>query len=254
VEKDDDRDDRDDGVDRSHRDEWGRGPCAGGSLDGSTEGSLDPGVFYDRVSPYYDDVVMGSFKKRFTDQMEADFLSSLFPEGSMLLDLGSGTGRSIALLQDRYHVFGVDISLGMVQKAVERGVGTSALGDLARLPYKSGVFNGAFCMHGALSHLPTFPDKLAVIQEIERTLTRRCVLMVDVPSPYRKDRGETYVVQWSAGGERVRLKGYAWYPEQFQEICGELGFSEIGFLGDYSLDTPFGRESRRLILVAKRAV
>jgi len=214
---------------------------------------LPPRIFYDRAAPYYDGVIMAPFKQGFTDQMEAEFLSTLFPDGSVLLDLGSGTGRSIALLRERsYRVFGVDISPGMLHKALDRGVRSSVLGDMSRLPFRAGIFDGAFSMHGGLSHLPTMEDKLAAMEEIDRTLKRRCVLMIDVPGPYRKDRGNTYLVEWEAGDEKIRLKGYAWYPEQFEEVCRVLGFPEASLLGDYSLDRRFEKESRRLILVARR--
>ena len=214
---------------------------------------LPPRAFYDRVAPYYDSVIMAPFKRRFTNEMETEFLSTLFPEGAILLDLGSGTGRSMVLLQQRsYQVYGIDISPAMVRKAVERGVRRSIVGDLNHLPFQSDTFDGAFSMHGGFSHLPTIEDKMAALKEIERTLKRKCVLMIDVPSPYKKDRGETYIVEWQAGDEKIRLKGHTWYPEQFEEMCGGLGFSETKLLGDYSLGQKFDQRSRRLVLVAKR--
>ena len=221
--------------------------------DPPSSSELPPRVFYDRAAPYYDEVIMAPFKQRFTDQMEADFLSMLFPRGSRLLDLGSGTGRSMALLQQRsYRVFGVDISAGMLHKALDREVKSSVQGDISHLPFGPGAFDGAFSMHGGLSHLPTMEDKLAAMQQIDRALKRECVLMIDVPSPYREDRRKTYLVEWQVGEERIKLKGYAWYPEQLEEICESLGFPETILLGDYSLNQKFDKGSRRLILVARR--
>jgi ubiquinone/menaquinone biosynthesis C-methylase UbiE len=101
----------------------------------------------------------------------------------------------MALLEARdYQVFGVDISQGMIREALGRGVKASVLGDLRYLPCRPAVFDGAFSMHGGLSHLPTMKEKTAALREIDRALKRRCVLMIDVPNPYRKDRGETYTV------------------------------------------------------------
>lgn len=218
-----------------------------------SEEGLEPSVFYDRAAPYYDDVIMKPFKQRFTEESEAQFLSSIFPEGSRLLDLGSGTGRSIALLQGRScQVSGIDISLGMIQKAIGRGVRASVLGGISRLPYKSQAFDGAFSIHGGLSHLRTPDDKFSALQEIDRTLKDGSVLMIDVPNPYRKDRGVSYVVEWLAGDHAIRVKGYGWYPEQFREMCSRLGFSEIKFLGDYAMDRPFDQNSRRLVVLARR--
>jgi hypothetical protein len=95
-------------------------------------------------------------------------------------------------------------------------------------------------------------EKTAVLKEIDRTLRKRSVLMIDVPNPYRKDRGDTYVVEWQAGQEKIRLRGYAWYPDQFEKICGDLGFSQIRFLGDYSVCQAHRQGSRRMILWATR--
>jgi len=58
---------------------------------------LDSGEFCDLASSYYDDEILGPFKERFTNDDETAFFSSFF-EGSRLLDLGSGTGRLISLL------------------------------------------------------------------------------------------------------------------------------------------------------------
>ena len=214
--------------------------------------SLDPGEFYDLASPHYDDVIMRPFKERFTDNDETAYLSTFFEKKTRLLDLGSGTGRSISLLEDSYDVFGVDISMGMLRKAVKRKVNTCVLADIRRLPFQDHVFDGGFSLHGSLSHLPSMKEKVGTLKEIDRTMKTRCSLLVDVPSPYREDRGESYIVEWQAGSQTIRLRGYGWYPEEFDTILTDLDYNDIHLFGDYTQNKTFDKTSRRLIIQAAR--
>jgi len=214
--------------------------------------SLDPGEFYDLASPYYDEVIMGPFKEKFTDGDETTFLSTFFEKKSRLLDLGSGTGRSISLLMDSYDVFGVDISKGMLRKAVKRNVRTCVLADIRRLPFQNHVFDGGFSLHGGLSHLPSMTEKKETLEEIDRTMRPRCSILIDVPSPYREDRGDTFMVEWQAGPQTIKLRGYGWYPEEFDRILTDLDYTDIQLFGDYILDKAFDKTSRRLIIKATR--
>ncbi|MEU4346288.1 class I SAM-dependent methyltransferase [Streptomyces sp. NPDC023838] len=80
--------------------------------------------------------------------------------GAAVLDAGCGTGRALPLLREAVGpggaVLGVDLTPEMLEAAVRAGrdrVGWLALGDVARLPLRTGAFDAVFGA-GLISHLP----------------------------------------------------------------------------------------------------
>jgi SAM-dependent methyltransferase len=98
--------------------------------------------------------------KRLMETLSAEIIGY-----TKLLDVGAGTGRLARPLQDAgFEVVGIDISRKMAGKAREKGVKQLLLADARFLPFKSGVFDGAICVH--VLHL--ISDWRKALQEICR--------------------------------------------------------------------------------------
>ncbi len=102
--------------------------------------------------------------------------------GAYVLDVGAGTGRSIALLLEEARpgrVVGVDVSVGMLAKAggrLDDGSGRVALvrADATRLPFPDDTFDVVTSMW----MLETSPDPSAVVWECLRVLRPTGLLLV----------------------------------------------------------------------------
>jgi SAM-dependent methyltransferase len=85
--------------------------------------------------------------------------------GARALDVGSGTGATLAELTDAgVRAFGVDYSASLAAQAAE--VAPVVVGDAESLPYPPGVFDAVFveCVLSAV------PDKPAALRECRRVL------------------------------------------------------------------------------------
>jgi SAM-dependent methyltransferase len=141
-----------------------------------------------------------------------------------VLDVACGPatyGRRIAS-PDR-NVYGVDISTGMLQKGIEYIAREHIAGVyLARarveeLPFENAVFDGAICS-GAL-HL--FPDTIAALREIARTLKLKAPLTV-----------QTFITGNSSLNRLLRLlkvnqEVHRFEIPELQQSLGEAGFEEF---------------------------
>ncbi len=98
--------------------------------------------------------------------------------GGLFLDAGVGTGRFAVPLMKRHprQIVGVDVSPAMLAQAQAKATGGSlvlAQADLRRLPFRSGVFDGALLVH-ILHLIEQWP---LVLREIRRTLAPRTGLL-----------------------------------------------------------------------------
>jgi ubiquinone/menaquinone biosynthesis C-methylase UbiE len=122
-----------------------------------------------------------------------DYLKSI-PDGSKLLDLGSGNGRNaVFAAKNGYDVVGVDIAASMVSiaelKLRELGGGSNSgtgLGrgefiqaDLENLPLQSNSFRAAICV-ATLHHVPSGEGRLEVVTELHRVLEPGATALVSV--------------------------------------------------------------------------
>lgn len=138
---------------------------------------------YDKMSRWYD-MIAGS-EKKYRD-IGLQMLNA--QPGERLLEIGFGTGHALVALAQAAgaegHVYGIDISQGMLNVARERVVAqgveervTLACGDAARLPYETGFFDAIF-MSFTLELFDT-PEIPLVLQQCKRVLRshgRLCVV------------------------------------------------------------------------------
>jgi demethylmenaquinone methyltransferase/2-methoxy-6-polyprenyl-1,4-benzoquinol methylase len=102
--------------------------------------------------------------------------------GDRVLDLGSGTGKLGALVADRCHVVGVDLSGEMLRLARRRYEGRIHLvqGSAFALPFPSGVFDAA--LSGFV--LRNLEDLSQAFEELARVLRPGATIgVVDITEP-----------------------------------------------------------------------
>jgi ubiquinone/menaquinone biosynthesis C-methylase UbiE/uncharacterized protein YbaR (Trm112 family) len=130
--------------------------------------------FFNDDPKTYDDKVSHSSFWRANDWNTLHRWIAEFPENSIILDMGCGTGRcTIPIAQKgRGHVIGTDISIGMLRRAIlkcaEAGLDniTFFLSDAEQLPLKAGKFT-AVISFGMLHHVE---DPAAIIKQSRKIL------------------------------------------------------------------------------------
>jgi ubiquinone/menaquinone biosynthesis C-methylase UbiE len=128
-------------------------------------------VSFDRVAEIYDETrgfpvfVMDKIIKTLKTQLEG-YVS--------ILDVGVGTARFSKPLQNLgYHVVGVDVSSGMLGKAVERGMRNLLIGSVCNLPFRDDYFD--VTISAGLLHL--VKEWKVALREISR-VTRKFLVSV----------------------------------------------------------------------------
>jgi len=131
--------------------------------------------YYAGLYYYYGDLWVFPVKivVPFINNMLQDLINDTLQAGEMVLDVGSGTGmytRSIA--KKSKHVYGVDISWGMLRMAQEHlkyhdlNNITFARASVENLPFKDDFFDGVSCC----GVLQLFPDVVNALGEMNRVL------------------------------------------------------------------------------------
>jgi len=217
------------------------------------ESTREPRDFWNEMAEYYDEYVASTRYSFFKPEDEANFFNELFKGRHLILDLGCGTGRTIRLLcRYGYELVGVDFSKRMLRVANRHKVGYYVLSTILCLPFSDSTFDAAFSLHGGLSHFKTYHEKLSVCQEIARVTKSRGLVFIDQPNPYRKDREETYIVEWPAGQRKIKTRGYAFWPKDVKSILRKSQLRLKCLLGDYKLNRRYNKKSRRLIAIASK--
>jgi ubiquinone/menaquinone biosynthesis C-methylase UbiE len=128
-------------------------------------------VSFDRVAEIYDETrgfpvfVMDKIIKTLMDELEG-YVS--------ILDAGVGTARFLKPLQDLgYDVVGVDVSLGMLRKAVKKGMRNLIIGSVCSLPFRDDSFDVTISV--GLLHLVR--EWRVALQEMSR-VTRKLLVSV----------------------------------------------------------------------------
>jgi SAM-dependent methyltransferase len=96
--------------------------------------------------------------------------------GEPILDLGTGVGGNVALLQEHGRAIGVDISVSALSEA--RQLAPVVAADAAALPFASTTFGGALCTE-VLEHVDA---PAAVFAEMHRVLRPGAVAVVTTPN------------------------------------------------------------------------
>jgi ubiquinone/menaquinone biosynthesis C-methylase UbiE len=124
-------------------------------------------VSFDRVAEIYDETrgfpvfVMDKIIETLVDELEG-YVS--------ILDVGVGTARFSMPLQAQGHcVVGVDVSFGMLRKAVERGMGNLLIGSVCSLPFRDDSFDVTISV-GVLHLVKEWKVALREVSRVTRKL------------------------------------------------------------------------------------
>ena len=141
---------------------------------------------------YFDRKVAEAYRERWKDYRSGrlDSLREAFvamlPERGRVLDAGCASGRDVRHLLDLgvEHVYGLDLSPELARLAKKTHPdGSYAVGDVRKLPYRDGVFDGIHCMSVFL-HLQ--PDSIReALSEFYRTLKRGGVVYLSTVADER---------------------------------------------------------------------
>lgn len=124
-------------------------------------------------------------------------IAKYFPDGSTVLDLGGGTGRTtIPLHEQGYDVIGVDITPEMIENArsiaEERGLDTDyRVGDATDLSFDDDRFDCVMFSNQGWTQIPGHENRRQALKEIHRVLEPGGVFVFT-----------THVRQW---------RGFAWF-------------------------------------------
>ncbi|MCE2422617.1 MAG: class I SAM-dependent methyltransferase [Gemmatimonadetes bacterium] len=197
--------------------------------------------------------------------------------GRRVLDLACGAGRHLqVLLRERLAVYGMDLSAPLLHKALPDGRGRLTRGDMRKLPYRSGAFEGLVSFFTSFGYFMTPEEDRDVLSEARRVLARGSWILLDylneqlvrsTLAPQDEQRvGDNLVRQrrWIEneqvfkqidvgapdGGvrtyhERVRL----YQPSSLKALFRECGFTPRLEFGHYD-GSNFGSSSPRFILMA----
>jgi ubiquinone/menaquinone biosynthesis C-methylase UbiE len=121
---------------------------------------------------YYDDFSTGYERERaagyhaLIDQIEVDAVRE-FAVGKRVLEAGCGTGLVLGrLAKVAREAHGFDLSLGMVDKARERGLSV-ALGSVTQVPFRDDSFDFV-CSFKVLAHVPDIERALVELARVTR--------------------------------------------------------------------------------------
>ena len=126
-------------------------------------------INFDRIAEAYD-----ATRALPADEMRVllDSLHATINHYREILDVGVGTGRFAAPLQDMgFEVYGVDISDKMMKEARKKGLRHLIKGDVSNLPFRAKTFDAAVIVH--VLHLVQDPSK--VLEEVAR-VTRHTIV------------------------------------------------------------------------------
>jgi len=113
-------------------------------------------------------------------QFQLNKFISLLPKSAKVLDIGSGSGRDMAYLQEEgINVIGIDISDGLIKEAKSRfnNLNIQKI-DFRKTSFKASEFNGLWCM-ASLSDIQK-AEAPKTLKEFHRILKKEGILYIAV--------------------------------------------------------------------------
>lgn len=129
-------------------------------------------IAFDRAVDYYDRT--RALPPGVEDAMVEAVSAELRGRGRVL-EIGAGTGRiALPLRGAGVDVYGLDLSLPMLERFSAKGPAPLVQGDATRLPFRDGSFGAAFAVH--VLHL--IPEWRTAVRELVRVVEPGGVLLV----------------------------------------------------------------------------
>ena len=145
-------------------------------------------INYDGIANTYDDRYKSAYKPEGIASKLLDLVKAIRAE--KILEVACGTGHWLKIMQVEAQVYGIDLSLGMLQTANEQEGSYSLInGDIESLPFSNNRFNMIYCVN-ALHH---FHDPFMFIKNSHKLLKQDGVLSVIGMNPHaEKDQWFIY--------------------------------------------------------------
>ena len=163
------------------------------------EGELkDVILFFDSIAPYYDRIVaLSGLRPILWAAYLRNFISRYAP-GNRLLDISIGTGLIAShLLENGLDTFGMDVSMGMLERAWEKGFrGRLVRASFSNIPFRDRTFDSAISTFDSLNTILYGIELERVFSQVYRILKRGGIFLFDMNTPY------SYRTYWN-GLERI---------------------------------------------------
>ncbi len=144
-------------------------------------------VSFDRLASVYDATRWSGVPPEIMEKL-LNAMKELLAGCRTILDVGIGTGRFAEYFNDSgFNVVGIDVSLGMMAKAREKGLRNLVQADAQHLPFRDDIFDGAIMIH--VLHLVR--DWVQVVDEVSRVTGK--VILAEVEGGEGFDPRSRYV-------------------------------------------------------------
>lgn len=145
---------------------------------------------YQESARFYDWICRGKDYMAASEKL-VGYIQRFNSGASTLLDVGCGTGRHLAHLDNKYKVSGLDISPEMLKIAHKRCPGVSLhQGDLTRFSLHR-KFDVITCLFGSVAHANTVPLLNGAIKCMARHLSSSGILVLEpwvTPDSFRNNQ------------------------------------------------------------------
>ena len=177
---------------------------------------------YAKVAARYEQV----FERAIMSENRLTELTRAAMNGRRVLDLACGNGRWLGRFQPASYV-GVDLNARMLSEARQRYPSSAFLrGEMTRLPFPDGAFEGVISMFGAMGHLPPTAQR-AMVRETGRVLAPGgCAIFTNgnMWSPFN--------LPTALKGNRVLLEGvffkvHSSTPKRFAQLLDEFEIARL---------------------------
>ena len=159
-------------------------------------------INYDEIANTYDE----RYKRAYDPEGIASKLLNLAQEvdAERVLEVACGTGHWLEVLQTEAQVYGMDLSFGMLRKAIERkGSFFLINGDIGFPPFLQNSFDMVCCIN-ALHH---FDDPSGFIKNSHKLLRQDGALAVIGMNPHSK-RDQWFIYDYFPGTYETDLERY----------------------------------------------
>lgn len=241
---------------------------------------------YEKLANDYDE--FGPIDQYLGD--EQTFFKNLFAENKVkdVLDCACGTGQHILMLSRLgYHLSGSDYSESMLEAARKNLTARNLTFPLYQCDFRylervfDRQFDAVICLTNSLPHLHKDEDLITALKSMRNRLKDNGLLVLTSGTTHytltlpsievvvnRPDFSRIFVKKHSKNYQTINIVDLfhtdqrndshqyqivyrILLDEDYRKLLSLSGFSEIRIFGDYQMN-PYNRESRRLIVVARK--
>lgn len=134
---------------------------------------------YDNIAPFYDRL-HGSRKQ--TIAYVKQLIRQYHPAAETILSLACGTGAVVKGLKKYYHMEGLDLSPGMIERARKKNKGVTFYVDNMCTFNLDKKYDVITCLYASLNHVVDFDQWCAMFHQVKKHLNPGGVFIFDVIS------------------------------------------------------------------------